>query len=240
MSPSKISKVIQIVAILGAAFALKYHYSIAAVNDLRWILEPTRLLVETFTSHTFRFEPYAGYLSDDRAFLIAASCAGVNFLIIAFLMLNIGQLYRERRLSWTYIGASVLVAYLTTLIANTVRIVVALQMLKYDLRIGELNDEDIHRLEGIVVYFGFLILLFFVTEKIADRTRPNPSTLLRRALIPLAIYYIATLGVPLAGGAYRDAAFWQHSMFVIFTPLIVALPIFGIGWATSRERNDES
>ena len=73
MSASKLNKAIQIVTILATAFALKYHYSTASVNDLRWILEPTRLLVETFTSHSFRFESYAGYLSDDRTFIIAAA-----------------------------------------------------------------------------------------------------------------------------------------------------------------------
>lgn len=214
----------QIATILLVAFALKYHYSIATVNDLRWILDPTRFLVELFTSHSFRFESYAGYLSDDRTFLIAASCAGVNFLIIAFLMLNAQQLFRERKLTWTYISGSMAVAYFATLIANTVRIAVALQMLKYDLRIGEFTDEDIHRLEGIVVYFGFLLALFFVTERILTRAKPHPSTLLRRSLIPLAIYYAATLGVPLARGAYHDAEFWQHALFVFLIPLVVIIP----------------
>jgi exosortase K len=234
MTTSKVTRAIQVVTILAIALALKYHYSVATVNDLRWILEPTRLLVETVTSHTFRFEPYAGYLIDDRTFIIAASCAGVNFLIIAFLMLNAGQLYRERRLTWTHIGTSMLIAYFTTLVANTVRIAVALQMMKYDLRVGDLSEEDIHRLEGIIVYFGFLLLIFFVSEKIADRTQPNPSTLLRRSLIPLAIYYTATIGIPLARGAYREPSFWQHSLFVVITPLIIALPIVCLARIVSR------
>ncbi len=225
MNASRVTKTLQVPTLLAIALALKYHYSIATVSELRWILEPTRLLVEAVTSRSFRFEPYAGYLSDDRSFLIAASCAGVNFLIIAFAMLNAGQLLRERKLTWTYIGLSLPIAYMTTLVANTVRIGIALQMQKYDVRIGSFGEEDIHRLEGIVVYFGFLLVLFFVSEKIASRARPHPSTLFRRALIPLAIYYAATLGVPLAGGAYREAAFWQHSLFVVIIPLIVALPM---------------
>jgi hypothetical protein len=98
-------------------------------------------------------------------------------------------------------------------------------MQKYDVRIGSFAEEEIHRLEGIVVYFGFLLVLFFVSEKIAYRSRPHPSTLFRRSLIPLTIYYAATLGVPLAGGAYRESAFWQHSLFVVIIPLIIALPM---------------
>jgi exosortase K len=234
----KVRSIIQSALILLTALALKYHYSIATVNELRWILEPTRLLVETVTSHTFRFEPYAGYLSDDRSFLIAASCAGVNFLIIAFAMLNGGQLLRERKLTWTHIGLSLPIAYLTTLVANTVRIAVALQMQEYDVRVGSFSEEEVHRLEGIVVYFGFLLVLFFVSEKIASRARPNPSTLFRRSLIPLAIYYAATLGVPLAGGAYREPAFWQHSLFVVITPLVVAIPMAWIALIASPPRID--
>jgi exosortase K len=228
----------QLMTILAIAFALKYHYSIATAGGLRWILEPTRLLVETVTPRTFRFEPYAGYLSDDRSFLIAASCAGVNFLIIAFVMLNGGQLLRERKLTWKHIGLSLPVAYVTTLVANTVRIAVALQMQTYDVRIASFSEEEIHRLEGIVVYFGFLLILFFVTEKIASRATLHPSTLFRRSLIPLAIYYAATLGVPLVGGAYREPEFWQHSLFVVITPLIVALPIGCLAFITGPPRID--
>jgi exosortase K len=234
----KLNVLTQFATILAIAFALKYQYSIATANGLRWILEPTRLLVETVTSRSFRFEPYAGYLSDDRSFLIAASCAGVNFLIIAFVMLNAGQLLRERKLTWKYIGLSLPVAYLATLVANTVRIAVALQLQKYDVRIGSFGEEEIHRLEGIVVYFGFLLVLFFVSENIASRARPHPSTLFRRSLIPLAIYYAATLGVPLAGGAYRESAFWAHSAFVVITPLVVAIPITWIAFIASPPRID--
>jgi hypothetical protein len=140
-------------------------------------------------------------------------------------MLNGGQLLRERKLTWTHIGLSLPIAYLTTLVANTVRIAVALQMQEYDVRVGSFSEEEVHRLEGIVVYFGFLLVLFFVSEKIASRARPHPSTLFHRSLIPLAIYYAATLGVPLAGGAYRESAFWQHSLFVVIIPLIIALPM---------------
>jgi exosortase K len=231
----KLKIICQLATILAIALALKYHYSIATAGGLRWILEPTRLMVESVTSHTFRFEPYAGYLSDDRSFLIAASCAGVNFLIIAFVMLNGGQLLRERKLTWTHIGLSLPVAYLATLVANTVRIAVALHMQEYDVRIGSFSEEEIHRLEGIVVYFGFLLVLFFVSEKIASRARPHPSTLFHRSLIPLAIYYAATLGVPLAGGAYRESAFWQHSLFVVIIPLIIALPIGCLAFIASRK-----
>lgn len=218
--------IFQLVAILAIALALKYHYSTASPNGLRWILAPTTFLVETVTSQQFRFEPYAGYLSDDRTFLIAASCAGVNFLIIAFAMLNFGKLLRERSLTWRYIAGSLAVAYLSTLVANTVRIVVALYLQKLDIEIAGFAGEELHRLGGIVVYFGFLLLLFVVSEKLGERRQTlTAADLARRSLLPLAIYYIATLGIPIIRGAYRDAEFWQHSVLVALVPLMLLLPL---------------
>ena len=60
------------------------HYSTATPDQLRWILAPTTLLVELFSQKSFEFESYTGYMSSDHTFVIAAPCAGVNFLITAF------------------------------------------------------------------------------------------------------------------------------------------------------------
>src|SRR5215510_15997249 len=83
------TRITQCVVALASAFALKLHYSTASANQLRWILAPTTALVELVSGATFEFESYAGYISRERGFLIANSCAGVNFLIAAFLMLSI-------------------------------------------------------------------------------------------------------------------------------------------------------
>src|SRR5262245_21103434 len=77
----------QCAVVLVSVFALKLYYSSANANELRWILAPTTALVELVTGRSFSFEPYAGYMIEDHSFLIASSCAGVNFMITAFLML---------------------------------------------------------------------------------------------------------------------------------------------------------
>src|SRR6266581_9094745 len=93
-----------IVVLLGGA-ALKLYYSTATVNQLRWILAPTTLLVELISRTRFEFESHAGYISSDHTFLIAGSCAGVNFLITAFLMLSLRKLWRDRsqNIVWKFI-----------------------------------------------------------------------------------------------------------------------------------------
>ena len=143
----------QLVAVLLCAGALKLHYSTASPNQLRWILAPTTLLVELISGASFEFESYAGYINSDRSYLIAASCAGVNFLLTAFLMLTLGKLWRSRaqRISWTFIPAAGLVAYGVTLLANTIRISTSLQLRGMSSRL--MNAEQLHRFEGIFIYF---------------------------------------------------------------------------------------
>jgi len=139
--------------------------------------------------------------------LIAASCSGVNFLITAFLMLALARLWkcRSQAVSWSFIPLSLLFSYLTTIAANTVRI-----SPRYSFGVPTPTDlaesEELHRFEGILVYFGFLLLLFLVSEKFGSGAKPRTDGtfgLVKRSLLPLAVYYATTLGVPLLNGAFR-------------------------------------
>jgi exosortase K len=215
----------QLVVVLLCAATLKLYYSTASANDLRWILAPTTVLVELVSDRSFEFESYAGYISSDHTFLIAASCAGVNFLITSFLMLSLRKLWRDRtqNIAWRFIPMAALFAYLATLVANTVRISIALQLQRMRVETAWLSQDQLHRFEGIFVYFGFLLLLFVVSEK---RSSSNRSGVFELSLFPLLIYYVTTLGIPLANGAYSHGrVFWEHSLFVLLTPLPLILTL---------------
>lgn len=228
----------QLAVVLFCAGLVKLYYSTASVNELRWILAPTTALVEFFTGTRFQFESHAGYMSSDHTFLIAASCAGVNFLITSFLMLSLRKLWanRSKVVAWRFFALAAVFAYLATLIANTVRISSALLLRRTPLEIG-LSPDQLHRFEGIFVYFGFLLLLFLVSERYSgtEDSKRMPCTSpkkaserldwLRRSLFPLLVYYGVTLGIPLANGAYRQGSeFREHSLFVLLTPLLLLLP----------------
>jgi len=215
---------LQVLVVVSASAALKLFYSRATPDELRWILAPTATLVEIVTGTHFDFEPFAGYMSADRTFLIAAACAGVNFLIAAFLMLSLAKLWRERTspVRWRYFLFAAATAYVATIVANTTRIAIAVW-------INSLDDDDwflheqIHRFEGIIVYFGFLLALFLLRAK-TESTQDSGSS--RRnwewAIFPLAIYYGLTIGIPLVNGAARQGElFWRHAAIVIFTPVII-------------------
>jgi exosortase K len=258
-SRSQWNRIAQLLVVLLSALTLKQFYSTASVNQLRWILTPTTLLIERVTGWQFEFESHAGYLSSDRSFLIAASCAGVNFLITAFLMLSLRRLLSARDTAWRFIPAAALVAYLATLVANTVRISTAIRLQPATLELGGLSRNQLHRSEGIFIYFGFLVLLFMLSEKVDNRTVREPEHaagaagdktmsvaarrfgLLRQAAFPLLIYYATTLGVPFVAAAFRTRAvaadLWEHSIFVLLTPLLVLLPLAMLRFGLQAHRD---
>ncbi len=219
------NRIAQWAVVLLCAFTLKLCYSTASANQLRWILAPTTALVEMVSGTAFEFESHAGYISADRRFLIAPSCAGVNFLVTAFLMLSIRKLLSERAriIAWAFIPAALLVAYVVTLVANTARISLALRLQRMPAEIGWLNPDQLHRFEGIFIYFGFLLMLFVISERISSGTT---SGLLRQSFFPLFVYYAAALAIPLANGGHSQGRdFWEHSLFVLLIPLLLILPL---------------
>jgi exosortase K len=207
----------QLAIVALCALGLKQYYSTATANELRWILAPTTLLVELLSGRSFEFESYTGYMSSDHTFVIAAPCAGVNFLITSWLMLGLTRLWRERFVGtdWLFLPLAAAGAFVATLIANTVRICVALEM--QSMESSWLTANQLHRVEGIVVYFGFLLLLFVISERLEAGKRP--------IVFPLVIYYGMTLGIPLINGSYRQGfAFVEHAVFVLVLPLLLILP----------------
>lgn len=232
----------QACVVLVIAFALKLFYSMSGVNDLRWILAPTTLFVEFATGETFWFESYVGYMNDERSFLIADSCSGVNFLIMAFLMLSLMKLQQglNRNVSWWFIPAAIAAAYFSTIVANTVRITIAMRLHRMSREMVWINPEQMHRLEGIFIYFGLLVLLFVLAESIDDlvsgRIR-GTRRLLRQSMLPLSIYWLITLGIPIVTGAYKSGSgFWEHLLFVLITPAILILPLAATKWCVRQSR----
>jgi exosortase K len=224
-------RVVPIVVVLLFSGGLKWFYSAASVNQLRWILWPTTKLVEIVTAAQFAFEPYAGYMNREQTFLIAASCAGVNFLITAFLMLSLRKMWRDRHqpIKWRFLPLAALIAYATTILANTVRIALALQLPQpHSATRTWLSASELHRLEGILVYFGFLLLLFVIAEEVSDRSANEATSTWRvpRLLVPMGIYYGITLAIPVAMRANQHSAdFWEHAAFVLLVPIVLVAPV---------------
>ncbi|MEW6126856.1 MAG: exosortase K [Acidobacteriota bacterium] len=241
------TRIAQWAVVLLVAFTLKLFYSKASANELQWILAPTTSLVELTSGTRFEFESYTGYVSQDRRFVIAPACAGVNFLIAAFLMLSTRKLLKARQpaalqarqpaAAWKFLPAAALIAYLVTLIANTARIAIALHLEQLS-DVSGLSANQLHRIEGITVYFVFLFLLFIVNEKISAGKFSGGW---RRFCYPILAYYTIVFLIPLINGGYnRGAAFWEYSLLVLVIPLLVILPLiifYGLGKRVEVDAN---
>jgi exosortase/archaeosortase family protein len=164
-------------------------------------------------------------MSSDHTFVIAVPCAGVNFLITAFVMLALRRLWNGRfeSISWRFLPISLATAYVATVIANAVRICVALEIQRRSVEVSWLTENQLHRLEGIVVYFGFLMLLFVIVER-------------RLLIFPVVVYYVMTLGVPLMNGAFHREGFWEHFGFVVVMPIVVMLPVVIVRFVRQDDR----
>ena len=149
-------------AALGSAWALKAFYSRADADALRWILAPTVQLVRIATGVAFELEPHVGYLSRDRCFLVAPACAGVNFMIVAFVSLCLGLAHTcsgvGSRVALMLGGAAA--AYAATVLANATRIALALRLREAGTALGPLTPARLHCALGVAVYFAFLLVVF--------------------------------------------------------------------------------
>jgi len=146
-------------AALVVAYALKRHHSVADVEDLRWILRPTTMLTGGLLGEPFQWESGVGYVSTRLAVAVTTACAGVNFLIVAWLTLVLGAaraMTSPRRALLAFV-TSALAAYALTVVVNALRICVA----------ATVHRE--HRTEGVVLYLGAACLAYAASQWLSRR-----------------------------------------------------------------------
>ncbi len=156
-------------AALGAAAWLKLYYHGADFDHLRWLIDPSAHAAGALAAATFELEAHHGWLAREARFEIVPACAGMNFLIIAFLSVVAAGLHRTRSLGAgvALLAAAFAAASVTTVLANAVRIAIALRMHEAALAIGPLTPDRLHRAEGVIVFFGFLLALFAGAGRVA-------------------------------------------------------------------------
>jgi len=156
------------------AWGLKRHYAEARAEDLAWILGPTSRLAGAIAGTTFEPQLGEGYLSREHLFVIAKACAGVNFMVAAFGMMVWALLHHIGSLAsaaWVLV-VSLLASYGATVLVNAARIVAALWLAAHPIGLSVFSAGEVHRLEGIAVYFGGLVLLYELVQQFDRRTVP--------------------------------------------------------------------
>jgi exosortase K len=166
---STASKVVVLAGAAVIACSLKRHYADARADDLLWMLTPTAWLAGIASGATFAFEPGEGYLSRDHLFLIEKSCAGINFMIAAFGMLVCALLHRVKAgLSAAHVlGVSLAASYMAAVVINGTRVAIAMWLAGHPVMTSTIGADAAHRIEGIALYFGGLVLLYEIVQTVA-------------------------------------------------------------------------
>lgn len=140
---------------------LKWWLSNAELNYFDWLLVPTVVGVEVFTTLTFDFHDAIDFVCDSISptHIIDRSCAGFNFWLMAFWLG--GFVLADEVKSLLSAGICLLiasvVAWCLAIIANVGRIVLSVRILP----LLDTNYETTHLLVGIFTYLPTLILYFW-------------------------------------------------------------------------------
>lgn len=189
------------------ALWIKFRYGHAGCGELSWLLAPVAAWAGRLGSLSFVYEPEVGYLNHSARFIIAPSCSGVQFLLIAFLMLVFTFVHRmgtwKRGLTWT--AFSLAVSYGYTVFVNGIRIVLAIRvpalLNRTNVLPSWLTPERLHTLIGVTVYFLALLLLYQITDTVLTRLEPSltvsvPDRAAGKYLLPAFWYLFVVLGIP--------------------------------------------
>lgn len=234
-----------------AILAVKIFYRTADSEALSWILTPTTWWVEILSGISFERIAHVGYVSHEYRFIIAPSCSGVRFLLIAFVMMVFSFTHQmdswKKRIYW--LGFSVLFSYVSTIFVNGIRITVSIylpMLVKNDILPGWLTAERLHTIIGTVIYFSMLFGIFYLVKSICNHFAVHTA---KRFAAPVFWYFVMVLGVPFLGRLYRNDwdGFWQYALLVTGVCTLIVLvfcllgsavrAIGGTGAALMRTKN---
>ena len=210
---------------------LKRHYSTADAEQIRWMLQPVSGLVAWLSGSDYIWETGIGYVRADQRFTIAPACAGINFMIMTFGLTVAAFLHCGRH----NIGRIVMLAgalsgaYLLSLAANASRIVLAIALYEHEVTWGWLTPERLHRLAGVVVYFGALSLYYTLLKRIISRKsalfRLSPVV---SSLLPWLWYAAGAVAVPMVNRLYRGSR--QPASEHLLTVIGASAVLWGLGF----------
>ena len=216
--------------------AIKWYFADAGAERLDWLLRPASELVTLCSGLSFTWLAGQGYYNAAEDVLIAPACSGLNFFLI---LLATGWCLAVRnpppvRPGWWFLGIAV-GAYGFGLLVNTVRILLAIFMYRWQIASDLFTPERLHRLEGVLIYYFGLCLFAMLLSMLLRRCRQratDPSASPRHGWLIASLYLLFTLGIPLMNGAAaRPALFVEHSLTVLALIVIV-----GLGMAVWKNR----
>ncbi len=146
------------------AFSLKLFYTNCQTEDLKLFLKPVSMVVSFFTGASYHYSAETGYLFPSLQISIEKSCSGVNFFVMAFCMVSISVLpfYKTAVRKFLAIAGFTFGAFFFTILANSSRIIIAINSLRWSELFYTLGTDKMHLYQGSFIYIFFLILFYFL------------------------------------------------------------------------------
>lgn len=152
--------------IIFICLGLKWRHIQSNNQDLLFILGPVNFLVSMLTHSQGFFDPEIGFYHQKLSVVIDKSCAGFNFLIIAFGSF-FSLLYSSKagiKTNILNIFKAIIISYCATCLANCSRIIVSIKTVSFSDTFSWLSTDWFHEAIGSFIYLGSLITIYLILQ----------------------------------------------------------------------------
>lgn len=192
--------------------ALKQFYSEATSAQLQWQLYPLVITLETFSDLLFEPTANAEWLDPIHHISIVKACAGINFLIIS--LLGYCWLWRDRPMPLWVLMRALVLAWLTALMANSLRILLCIYTQAPLATLIGSTEAASHRFIGIAVYFSCLSIQLSAFSVQSFRQMAVTAALIYLSVtVLIPVFRACILGIALPS--------MQHLFWVIGFPVFM-------------------
>ena len=213
---------------------IKVYYGKAGSDSLLWLLAPAAWWTKALSGLSFEYVPQIGYVNHSCQFIIAASCSGVQFMILsaAMLIFSFTHWMNTRRQGFLWLGVSLGGSYLYTIFINGIRILLSIRVPLYLQKTGflraldgRLDSGQVHTIIGTAVFFSSLFPLYAAAEQAARKISVSPPAKSAQSLYPALWYFAVVLGLPFLSLACRNRlqAFIPYALVICMVCVPVLL-----------------
>jgi len=156
-------------AIIGLFILFKFLYRSADNNLLLFLLKPTSQIVSFLTGSSYVYSADSGFYYNSLNIIIEKSCSGFNFLLISFCATAFLFIKHTDNLIFKLIAipTSLIVAHLLTILVNSARIFASIIVQQQaNIFLPSRPHLIIHEIIGVTTNLSFLIVFYYVLEKL--------------------------------------------------------------------------
>lgn len=153
---------------VGIYFLLQLGYRYAGNSELFFLLKPVNKIVEILTGSNAVYLPDKGYYHEMFNIIIMKECSGFKFMCLCFIVFVFLTIkYFDKSLyKILVIPASLTGAYILSIIVNVSRIITSIIVCNQSVSFMQNNQYIIHKAIGTITNLSFLVLTYYVIERI--------------------------------------------------------------------------